>query len=182
MLSTKRWMWAMVVLIAAAGAGGCGSSGGITGGDAAGTVDENSAEYLDRISVQPEVTENDACSGILLLLDGKDEARTFAQRIESLKKRRLVGASWAHDASRALTRGRLAYMVCQACKIDGGIVLRLFGPSRRYCLRELQYMEMMAPGTGYGQVSGMELVAVLTRADAYIRTGKVLNIAGEIDD
>ena len=172
----------MVMLIAAGGAGGCGSGRGITGGDATGPADENSAEYLDRISTQGEVTENDACSGMLLLLGGEDQAGTFAKRVESLKQRKLVSPSWEHNASRALTRGRLAYMICQACKIDGGIILRLFGPSERYCLRELQYMEMMGTGTDYGQVSGMELVAVLTRADVYIRTGKVPNLAGQIED
>jgi len=172
----------MVVLAACGGLVGCGSGGQVTGGDAVGVANENSAEYLDRMSRQTTVTENDALVGMLLLLDGKDEAGTFAGRIEPLKRRRVVAESWSHDAARALTRGRLAYMVCQACKIKGGIVLHVFGPSRRYCLRELQYMEMMDTGTQRGEVSGMELVAVLARADVYIRTGKVPNIAGEIED
>ena len=172
----------MVVLAAAGGLVGCASNGQVAGGDVAGVADENSAEYLDRMSKQTTVTQNDALSGMLLLLDGKDDAGTFARRIEPLKQRGVLAESWSHDASRALTRGRLAYMVCQACKIKGGIILRLFGPSRRYCLRELQYMEMMGKGTQGGEVSGMELVAVITRADEYIRTGKVPDIAGGIKD
>ena len=182
MPSTKRWMWAATVLAAAAGLTGCGTRAGITGGNTAGPANENSAEYLDRLSSETEVTENDALVGMLLLLDGKDDAGTFAGRITSLEQRRIVDDSWSHDSGRALTRGRLAYMICQACEIDGGVILRLFGPSQRYCLRELQYMKMMGDGMGWGEVSGMELVAVLSRADTYIRTGKVPNRAGEIED
>ena len=182
MLSTKRWARAAVVLVAATGLTGCGTSAGITGGQSAGPANENSAEYLDRLSSETEVTENDALSGMLLLLDGADEAGTFAQRVTALEQRGIVAGSWAHDSQRALTRGRLAYMICQACKIKGGVILRLLGSSQRYCLRELQYMEMMGDGMGWGEVTGMEMVAVLSRADTYIRTGKVPNRAGEIED
>ena len=41
---------------------------------------------------------------------------------------------------------------------------------------------LMGMGTPGGNVTGMELVAVITRADVYIRTGEVPNIAGEIED
>ncbi len=182
MPSTKRWGRVAVVLAATAGLTGCGTTTGITGGQTAGPADENSAEYLDRVSSQTEVSENDALIGMLLLLDGDDQAGTFAKRVASLEQRGIVADSWSHDSARALTRGRLAYMICQACQIKGGIILRLFGPSQRYCLRELQYMEMMGDGMTSSQISGMEMVAVLSRADTYIRTGKVPNRAGEIED
>ena len=146
-----------------------------------GVANENSAEYLDRMSSRETVTENDLLSGMLMLLDGQDQAKTFAQRVESLQKRQILAAAWSHDAERATTRGRLAYMVSQAAKIKGGIILRVCGPSQRYCLRELQYMTMMGEGTAQGDITGMELVAVITRADTYIRTGEVPNLAGEIE-
>lgn len=168
--------------IAAAGLSGCASGSRIIGKGVARAAGENSAGYLDRMSRQPSVAENDALGGILMLLDGKDDTRTFGQRVDVLEQRGIVGPSWSHKASRALTRGRLAYMICQACDIKGGIILRLLGPSRRYCLRELQYMEVMGMGSQWGQPTGMEFVAVLTRADVYIRTGKVPDVVGEIED
>jgi len=182
MRSTERWMRATLVLALAASLGGCGAQGGITGGEAPGVASENSAEYLDRMSSQETVTENDALSGMLMLLDGQDQAKTFAQRVESLQKRQILAPAWSHDANRATTRGRLAYMISQATRIEGGIILRVCGPSQRYCLRELQYVEMMGPGTARGDITGMELVAVITRADVYIRTGEIPNIAGEIEN
>jgi len=182
MRSTERWMWTTVVLALAVSLGGCGAPGEITGGDAPGVANENSAEYLDRMSSRETVTENDALSGMLMLLDGQDQAKTFTQRVDSLKKRDILASSWSHDAGRATTRGRLAYMISQAAKIKGGVILRVLGPSQRYCLREMQYIEMMGKGAPQGEITGMELVAVITRADVYIRTGKVPNIAGEIED
>ena len=51
--------------------------------------------------------------------------------------------------------------------------LALTGPSQRYCLRELQYRGLMAPGIWYNDVTGMEYLAILTRADELRQTGKV---------
>ena len=59
--------------------------------------------------------------------------------------------------------------------------LQLTGPSQRYCLRELQYRRIIGPGFILSKVSGMELVAVLARADAIRTTGEVPEVllAGE---
>lgn len=199
MLSRERWMWATVVLAAAGVLGGCApgeklvgliigredmgkrdAPGQVAGGEVAGQAGDDSAAFLDRVSALPEVTESDVVSGMLLLMDGQDAAAPFARRVDLLKQRRMIDASWSHDASRAVLRGRLAYMVCVACDIKGGVILRLFGPSQRYCLRELQYMRMMGQGNVRGKITGMELVAVLNRAEVYRRTGKVLSASGEI--
>ena len=67
----------------------------------------------------------------------------------------------------------VAYMIHQACRAPRGVVLTLTGPSQRYCLRELQYLGMMSQGFPTTTVTGMEFVAVLTRAEEYRRTGKL---------
>jgi len=166
--------------IAAGGLAGCGAAGTrIANTDAALPANEDSAAFLDRISSQVNVSENDALRGILMLLDGQDQAGTFGQRVEKLAGREVVPASWDFDAARPITRGRLAYMIYQAAKIPGGVTLRLIGPTERYCLRELQYRRMMTRGAPYTPVSGMEFVAVLTRAEMYVRTGKFPSMVGE---
>ena len=83
----------------------------------------------------------------------------------------MVSRGWDFDAGRAITRGKLAYMVCMACNIRGGVMMGL-APSPRYCLREMRYRHMMGQGATFTPVSGMEYVAVLNRADIYKRTGK----------
>ena len=72
-------------------------------------------------------------------------------------------------------------MIYTACKIRGGVVLMLTGPSQRYCLRELQYLHMMAGGSFYEKVTGMEFVAVLSRGDIFLRTGELPDIMEAIE-
>ena len=142
-------------------------------------ANEDSAAFLDRMSSLDTVSENDAMRGIILLLDGKDTAGSFEKRVNILTEKNIVAAGWDFAAHRPITRGKFAYMIYQTSKIPGGIILTLTGPSQRYCLRELQYHQVMAPGFLFAPVTGMEFVAVLTRADEYIRTG---NLPGEGSD
>ena len=139
-------------------------------------VDDGSAAYLDRISSETVVSQNDAFRGILLLLDIGDDDGTFGQRVDILTKAGVVDQSWQFDAGRAISKGQVAYMIYQACGVHGGVILSLTGPSRRYCLRELQYQGFMSEGTMFTTVSGGEYVAVLSRADSCRRTGKVPEI------
>lgn len=169
-------IWAAA--LAAVFAAGCGQPGRIDGPAAKLPPGESSPAYLDRVASGKTVSENDAARGILLLLDGQDPAGTFQQRVEALRARGIVDASWDFQADRDLTRGKLAYMIWRACKLPGGVTLTLAGPSQRYCLRELQYRGFMAEGTMFTPVSGMEFLAVLTRADHYLQTGQVPEVLG----
>lgn len=174
-MPVRRGTWLMAAAILAGVSAGCERPVVIANPQAALPPDEGSPAFLDRVSSQPTVRQNDAFRGILLLT-GQDQARDFRQRVEALADRGLVDRQWTFDADRPLTRGRLAYMVCRACRIRGGVMMHLAGPTQRYCLRELQYLGMMAPGTLMAPVTGMEFIAVLARADAYLRTGKVPDI------
>jgi hypothetical protein len=167
----------VVAAMAAALLAGCaGPAGGIVGAEAQLPQGEQSPEFLDRLSSQKHVSENDAMRGILMLLDGQDAAKSFQDRVEALKGRSIVDSSWSFNAARPLTRGRLAYMLCQALEIRGGVILTLTGPSQRYCVRELQYQGLLASGIMTTEISGGEFVAVLARADAYKNTGEVPEI------
>jgi len=178
----RKRLWVAVV-VAASIAGGCGAAGTkIAKPQAKLPAGENSAAFFDRVSSQPTVSENDAMRGVLMLVTGKDEAATFKGRVEALQAKKIVSAGWRLDADRPVTKGRLAYMLYQACKMPGGVILTLTGPSRRYCLREFQYRRMMVRGSMFTPVTGMEFVAVLTRADIYIRTGKIPDLAGETEE
>jgi hypothetical protein len=159
------------------GPGGCaGQSLNISQGSATLPAGEEPVEYVDRISSQTTVSENDAVRGILFLLDGKDPLETFQKRVDALREKKILPAAGDFRAERPITRGKLAYMVHRACKVPGGLTLSLTGPSKRYCLRELQYRGFVSSGPPYGQVAGMEFVAVLARADEYLETGKIPEI------
>ena len=110
--------------------------------------------------------------GILMLQDAQDETTSFRQRVSLLQDRNVVPGSWDLDPQAPITRGKLAYMIYQSCKMRGGVILTLSGPSQRYCLRELQYRKMMPRGVFYLPVTGMEFVGIVAKADAYGRTGR----------
>lgn len=134
---------------------------------------EGSAEFLDRISSQNRVSEDEALHGVLLLLDGEDPCENFEQRVHKLAQRKIVSSNWSYNGDEAITRGKLAYIIYQACNLSGGVTVTVTGPSQRYCMRELQYQNIMVAGAFYYPVDGMEFVAVLTRADALLETGEV---------
>ena len=171
----RQLAWTMLLAVAAAGLVGC-QTGGMTAGDAALAADEGSPGYFDRVSSLPSVSENDALRGMLMLLDGEDSCRTFQERVEALQQRGIVDGGWRFEAGRPLTRGKLAYMVCQASGVPGGVILLVGGPNQRYCLREMQYRGLMSDGDMFNKVTGMEFVAVLTRADTYRRTGELPSV------
>ncbi len=156
-------------------AGGCAHSGEprIDKPEATLPEAESSPGFLDRMSSTPTVTQNDAMRGLLFLLQEKDPAGNFAQRVEMLHGKEIIPGGWTYNANKPLNRGQLAYMIYQACGIDGGIILHLTGPSCRYCLRELQYQRIMAEGLANTSVTGMEFIAVLGRAGAYMEYGRV---------
>jgi len=135
----------------------------------------DSADYLDRLSSTETVSEAVALEGILQVL-GQEQKRSFAQAVGYLRQKGIVSARWTCQADRDVTKGRVAYMVYQACGLKGGLTLTLTGPSQRYCLKELQYLGLMSEGQVYNGVTGMEYVAILSRADELRQTGQVSDV------
>ncbi len=76
---TARLVW----LVLAIGLAGCeGLVGPATGQGSPATLPagEDSAAFLDRLSSQDTVSENDAMHGLILLLRGHDDATSFGLR------------------------------------------------------------------------------------------------------
>jgi len=142
---------------------------------------ENSAAFLDRISSADTVTQNDAMRGILMLDGGDDKTETFKQRVDALIAKRIIPATGSYDADATLSRGQLARMICTTCGLQGGIIMSVTGPSERYCLRELQYRQMMIQGSASTKISGMEFASVLTRAEIFKRTRRFPDLVGDTD-
>lgn len=171
----KTCLVILYVLVAVVLSVGCTGNGTITGG-ASKIAAEDEVLFIDRIASMESVSENDAMRGMLLMLDGKDDCADFANRIERLSDRKIVSRDWNFDAAGLLSRGRMAYMVCRACDIRGGVVMMVAGPSTRYCLRELRYRGIVINPSEAGHVTGAEFVAVLMRAKKYIETGRVVEM------
>ncbi len=180
--NTLRLITALMSLLAGLAMNGCSTYG--THELSAEAIEipdqEDSADFLDRASEMELIDTDNALHGIFLLLEGEDTHGDFKSRVDTLSQKGIVVSDWTLSAGQPLTKGKLAYMVYQTCEIkEKGTVLRLLGPSRRYCLRELQYHGMMAEGNESMPVTGMEFVAVITRADTYKRSGQFPNEVGQ---
>ncbi len=171
-----------LVLLAVSVLFGCRQTGQLTIDGSGRKGAENSAAFLDRVSDLQQVSLDDATRGIMLLASPDQAGLGFAERVAVLADRGIVDSSWTFAADEPVTRGQLAYMIYQATGIEGGLMLTLTGPSRRYCYRELQYRNVMAPAFQQGSVGGMEYVGVLSRADTYKRTGTVPDRSGSIEN
>lgn len=173
MRATAATISAAVLAAAMVWLPGCAAAPVVIGADAKLPEDDGSPAFIDRISSETLVSEDNAMRGVLMLLDEQDAAKNFRERVDKLLARKVIDRTWSYDAARPITRGKVAYMIYQACGISGGVVLQLTGPSQRYCLRELQYLGIMPAGSILSKVSGMEFQAVLARADALLQTGEV---------
>lgn len=177
-MNAQVTFWALVTLLALNGCSTYTANAPVSEQSAI-PSDEDSADFLDRASELETIDMDNALHGFCLLVDGNDVSEDFQSRVDKLSQQGIISSNWTLSAQQVLTKGQLAYMAYQACRVkEKGIILSLFGPSPRYCLRELQYRGMMAPGGESMRVTGMEFAAVITRADLYKRTGLFANAGG----
>jgi len=131
------------------------------------TPGDTDAEFFMALSYKQVAMMDDGYKAVALLSRGQFDLRDAAAARDYLVGSKIARSGWPATADAPLTKGRLAYMVCQALGIKGGVTMRLFGPSQRYCLAECQYLELMTGGAEYEHVTGGELVSVIDRADQY---------------
>jgi len=125
---------------------------------------ESRTAYLRRIFEKDRATFGDACRAVLSVIKNEHTDADFTTVFGDLNGRGVVSTSWALQESSLLTKGTLAYMICQALEIKGGVTMRLFGINRRYALRECLFRRLIAGGTVDEYVTGRELIDVVTNA------------------
>jgi hypothetical protein len=128
--------------------------------------DEGFQSYLAEVEL---VTVDEAFRGILILADGEDTSKNFEERRQKLESRGIVRPAWHLEADNVADTGSVAYMVCQVCRIKGGVDMRTFGRlglgDRRYALRELIYREMINDSVDYQYMTGAGFFALIRKAD-----------------
>src|SRR5690242_314684 len=86
-----------------------------------GSDPDQQAEFIASLSKQPVTTNDDAAHGLLLYIDGKDDAEDYAGRVKALKDRGVLPADFNRPADDAVTRGDLAVAIVKVGKIKGGL-------------------------------------------------------------
>jgi hypothetical protein len=132
---------------------------------------ETRTAYLRRIFEKDRASYGDACRALLSLLKDEHTDADFAAVSGDLSGRGIVSADWNLAEKSLLTKGTLAYMLCQGLEIKGGLTMRLFGVSRRYALRECQHKGLIVGGVMDEYVTGRELLDVITNATVYREQG-----------
>ena len=132
---------------------------------------ESRTAYLRRIFEKDRASYGDACRALLSILKDEHTDADFAAVSGDLSGRGVVSAEWNLQEMSLLTKGTLAYMLCQALEIKGGLTMRLFGINRRYALRECQHKGLIVGGVMDEYVTGRELLDVITNATVYREQG-----------
>ncbi|MBI1371788.1 MAG: hypothetical protein GC159_03380 [Phycisphaera sp.] len=127
--------------------------------DAAGELD-----YWDKVATRRAVTNNDALHGLLLTADNASPA-TWEERLAAARDHGWIGANDTLDANATATMGTVAVAACDILHIKGGLTMRVFGPSPRYCVKELVYLEMIPSRSDNQSLSGLEFIDVISRIE-----------------
>lgn len=126
-------------------------------------------EFWHALQERKLTSNDDAFHGMLLYLDGKDEATDYAGRVATLKARGMLGDGFDRPADEAVTRGTLAVIVAQGLKIKGGVALTLLPQSPRYATRELLFTGLFPQGSANQTLTGGQFVAIVGRLEDYQR-------------
>ncbi len=113
-------------------------------------------DYWEGIETSRVVTNNDALQGLLLVADGEAPYGSYDERVGAAKARGWVGHGWDAPANESATVGMMARAACQIMDIRGGLTMMVFGPSERYCARELISRGMIPQRTQNQSLSGLE--------------------------
>ena len=142
----------------------------------------NEIEFVHYLGALPTVSVDEAYHAMLLLADGEDSRRSFAERAAVLTDRGVVRESWGVEADDRLDKGTLAYMIVKICELPGGLNDAMFGSwglgDRRYALRTAIWHEMMPYGLPYHAVTGGELLSAITRAAEHMERDGVERVEG----
>jgi hypothetical protein len=130
--------------------------------------------FLNELYYKKTAQFSDALKVATILLRKYDPERDFAFDLATLRTKGIISQAISEtaQADALLDKGTVAYMFCRALDIKGGLWMRLFGYSPRYCLRELVFEGMMQASGLRELTTGAELVEIFTRAVDYLEERK----------
>lgn len=123
--------------------------------------------YFREIADRKVTTINDGCKVITMFLRLDKEYPDFNSQFQMLKYKGIVPYNLEAQPDVPLRKGVLAYMVAKALGIKGGVIMRLFGVSQRYALKECVFLDLMMEENAREIVEGKELIGVLLRMEKY---------------
>ncbi len=137
---------------------------------------ESRTAWLRRIYATDRCRFGDGLRAVAGLVAGAPLDEPFAAIRKRVVDEGVMPDSWDALEESELTKGHLAYLLCGALKIKGGLTMRIVGITRRYALREAIYVGLIERGSTEEFVSGRELIDVTRRAEIYKAEGSLESI------
>lgn len=122
-------------------------------------------EYLQALETQRVVTNHDALHSLLQLADGVDSHKTYEQRLANARQRGWITPDATPKANESASLGMMSVAACDILSIKGGLTMRIFGLSPRYCTRELIFLDILPPRSEHQSISGLEFIDLLGRIE-----------------
>ena len=126
-------------------------------------------DFWHQLTESPLTSNDDAFHGLLLYMDGADDATSYDERVDNLRSRKMLPKGFAEPGDVAVSRGTLAVAIMRMTGVKGGLTTRLFGPSPRYAVRELMFAGLYPPSSPNQTFSGSEFVGIVGRIEDYQR-------------
>jgi hypothetical protein len=122
-------------------------------------------DFWEGLEQKSLLTNHDAIHGLLLLADGTDERAGWSDRLAAARARGWVGAHESLDPNETATIGMVSVAVFRILQLDGGVNVRLFGPTPRACTRELVFHELLPTRSSQQALRGLEFLDLAGRVD-----------------
>ncbi len=126
---------------------------------------EMELDFIEHVSEQRIISTNDALHGLYLLTDGDDTAANYQERLAEAKRRGWLPENADPPANESMEVGFAAMAGCAILGEKGGLTMRVFGPSPRYCTRELVFLGILPERTEHQSLSGLEFIDFLGRLE-----------------
>lgn len=131
-------------------------------------------EFWHTLPAQSAISNDEGLHGVILLVDGADPNPTYEDRVAALKQRGWIDEGFDEPANMAMQRGTLAKALAHALDIRGGVMMHLTGRAPRYAAKELSYLGVMqADATSNQVISGLDYLAIISKAQDYMIAGQV---------
>jgi hypothetical protein len=135
----------------------------------AGSDEDAQINFWHAMTEEAVTTNDQAFHGLLLYADGKDDTGDYAARVANLKSRKMLPNGFDEPATAAVRRGTLAVAIMRVLNHRGGVTTTLLGPTPRYAVRELTFLNVYPPSTPNQSFSGNEFVGIIGRVEDFQR-------------
>lgn len=134
---------------------------------------ESRTAYIRRVFETDRATFGDACRAMLSFVKESHSDAGFREILGELVGLGVADGGWDLGPDDPVTKGHVAYMMCRALGIRGGLTMTVLGITRRYAFRECVHEGLMLGRSSGEYVSGRQLLDYLTTASIYREEGSL---------